>query len=261
MSLFFEDDEKRFTGVRQIGFARYRELLGKNWKGFFAVGFVTLLFFIPFAAGLVYAILSKSTLLALVFSLLGGAMAGPGLACLYDHILRRMRNDQSEWSVAWKRAFKQNWKIAIPTGMVQCGFVGMAVFVGALMIWGATPPSLGTIALVLFGSLLLSALLTVWWPQAVLFTQTPLIRLKNCILFTLYHPGRVLGAAALQVVWWLLMLLLLPWTAFVVPILGVWYITFLSLHIIYRLLNKDFDVEDQIRASFPDNLPEEEYIP
>ena len=118
MSLFFEDDEKRFTGVRQIGFARYRELLGKNWKGFFAVGFVTLLFFIPFAAGLVYAILSKSTLLALVFSLLGGAMAGPGLACLYDHILRRMRNDQSEWSVAWKRAFKQNWKIAIPTGMV-----------------------------------------------------------------------------------------------------------------------------------------------
>lgn len=261
MSLFFQDDEKRFTGVRQIGFARYRELLSKNWKSFLAVGFVTLLFFIPFTAGLVYAILSKSTLLALVFSLIGGMIAGPGLACLYDHVLRRMRNDQSEWWVAWKRAFRQNLKIAILTGVVQCGFVGMAVFVGALMIWGATPPSLGSIALVLLGSLFLSALLTIWWPLAVLFSQKPLIQLKNCILFILYHPGRMLGAAALQVAWWLLMLLLLPWTAFVVPVLGIWYITFLSMHIIYRSLNKEFKVEEQIRAAFPDNLPEEEYIP
>lgn len=261
MSLFFEDDEKQFAGVRRIGFARYRELLAKNWKGFFAVGFITLLFYIPFAAGLVYAILSKSTLLALVFSVIGGAVAGPGIACLYDHILRRMRNDQSDWWTAWKKAFRQNWKVAIPTGIVQCGFAGMAVFTFALMIWGATPPSIGTIALVLAGALLLWMLLTVWWPQAVLFTQTPLIRLKNCVLFLLYHPGRVAGAAALQVAWRLLLLLFLPWTAFIVPVLGIWYITFLAMHIIYRPLNRDFKVEEQIRASFPDNLPEEEYIP
>ena len=191
----------------------------------------------------------------------GGAIAGPGMACLYDNILRRMRNDQSEWWVAWKRAFRQNLGIAIPTGIVQCVFVGVAVFVGALMLWGATAPSLGTAAIVLVASLLMTMLLTVWWPQAVLFTQTPVLRFKNCLLFMLYHPGRVIGAAALQVAWWLIMLLLLPWTAFVVPILGIWYITFLSMHIIYRPFNVDFNVEDQIRAKFPDNLPEEEYIP
>ncbi len=261
MALFDQEDDKMIAGVRRIGFARYRELLAGNWKGFFAVGFITLLFFAPFAAGLVYAILSKSTLMAVAAGVVGGAIAGPGMACLYDNILRRMRNDRSEWWVAWKRAFRQNLRIAIPTGIVQCVFVGVAVFVGALMLWGATAPSLGTAAIVLVASLLAAMLLTVWWPQAVLFTQTPVLRFKNCLLFLLYHPGRVIGAAALQVAWWLVMLLLLPWTAFVVPILGVWYITFLSMHIIYRPFNVDFKVVEQIRATFPDNLPEEEYIP
>lgn len=261
MALFFGDDEKRFTGVRQVGFARYKEVLEENWKSLFAVGFVTLLFFIPFTAGVLYAILSKSALIAIAAGIVGGAIAGPGLACLYDNILRRLRSDKSDWWTCWKRAFKQNLTIAIPTGIVQCVFMGLAVFSGALMVWGATVPSIGTAVLILVGSLLLTALLSLWWPQAVLFTQKPLIRLKNCLLFVMRHPGRVFGAAALQVVWWLLMLLLLPWTAFVVPILGVWYILFLSLMILYRPLNEEFRIEEQIRATFPDNLPEEEYIP
>ncbi len=261
MSLFFRDDEKRFTGVRSVGFARYREVLEGNWKSLFAVGFVTLLFFIPFAAGMVYAILSKSTLIALLSGIVGGAVAGPGLACLYDNILRRLRNDQSDWWVCWKRAFRQNLRPAVLTGIVQCVLVGMIVLSAALMLWGATPPSIGTIVILLVGSLLLAVVLTVWWPQVVLFTQRPWIRLKNGVLFTLYHPGRVFGAAALQVAWWLIMLLLLPWTAFVVPILGVWYIVFLSLMIIYRPFNKEFKVEEQIREAFPGTLPDEEVIP
>ena len=38
-------------------------------------------------------------------------------------------------------------------------------------------------------------------------------------------------------------------------------IIFLAVFFIYRPLNKDFKVEEQIREAFPDNLPEEEYIP
>ena len=138
---------------------------------------------------------------------------------------------------------------------------GRPVFSGALMLWGATPPSLGTIAILIVGSIVLAAILTVWWPQAVLFTQKLGIRLKNTLFFILFHPGRVLGGAVLQVVYWLILFLFLPWTAFVVPILGDWYIIFLAVFFIYRPMNKDFKIEEQIREAFPDNLPEEEYIP
>ena len=238
MGLFFRDDEKRFTGVRSLGFARYREVIEAGWKGFFAVGFISLLLFIPFAGGMVYAVLSKSLLIALLAGAVGGAIAGPGLGCLYDVILRRLRNDMSDWWTCWRRAFRQNLLISVLTGIVQCVFMGLVVFSAALMLWGVTKPSLGTIAILTLG-----------------------IRLKNTLFFILFHPGRVLGAAALQVLYWLILFLFLPWTAFVVPVLGDWYILFLAVFIIYRPFNKDFKVEEQIRAAFPENLPEEEYIP
>lgn len=171
MGLFFSQDEKRFTGVRSLGFARYREVLEGSWKALFAAGFLSLLLFIPFAGGMVYAVLSKSALIAILAGVAGGAIAGPGLGCLYDLILRRLRNDSSDWWTSWKKAFRQNLVISILTGIVQCVFMGLVVFSGALMLWGATPPSLGTIAILLVGSIVLAAVLTVWWPQAVLFSQ------------------------------------------------------------------------------------------
>lgn len=261
MGLFFPQDEKRFTGVRSLGFARYREVLEGSWKAFFMVGFLSLILFVPFAGGMVYAVLSKSALIAILAGAAGGAIAGPGLGGLYDLILRRLRNDNSDWWTCWKKAFRQNLVISILTGAVQCLLMGLIVFSGALMLWGATAPSLGTIAILLVGSVFLAAILTVWWPQAVLFRQKFGIRLKNTLFFILFHPGRVFGGAVLQVVYWLILFLFLPWTAFVVPILGDWYIVFLAVFFIYRPLNRDFRIEEQIREAFPENLPEEEYIP
>ena len=255
------DEEVIYTSVRSVGFARYRELLEDNWKAFFATGFINLLFYIPFAAGMVYAVLSKSSLIALIFGIIGGAISGPGTACMYDLILRRMRNDLSDWSVCWKKSFRQNSRASVLPGTLQCTFTGLAVYSGALMLWGAAKPSPGSAALILFGSLVMTMILTVWWAQLVLFSQKTLIMIKNSLFFSLFHFGRMLGAAALQVGWWIIMFLFLPWTAFVIPILGVWYIDFLALHIIYRPLNQDFKIEEQIRAAFPGTLPEGEYIP
>ena len=258
--MFFPDDERAIPGVRKGGFARYREVLEASWKGFFMVGFLTLLFLIPFAGGMVYAVLSKSALIALLAGIVGGIFAGPGLACMYDNILRRLRNDKSDWWTCWKRALGQNLRASILPGVVQCVFLGMVIFSGALMLWGAAPPSLGTIGLLLVGSLILTMLLTVWWPQVVLFTQKPGIQLKNSLFFVLFHLGRVFLAALLRVLWWLILFFFLPWTAFVVPILGVWYILFLSVFLVYRDLDTDFKIEEQIREAFPGTLPEEDEV-
>lgn len=257
MALFFPDDEKRFTGVRQVGFARYREVLEASWKGFFMVGFLTLICFIPFAGGMAFAILSKSALAALLSGIVGGLFAGPGLAGMYDNILRRLRNDKSDWWFSWKKSLRQNLKASILPGIIQCVFLGMIIFSGALMFWGAARPTVGTLALLLFASLVMTMLMTAWWPQVVLFSQKPLIQLKNSFFFVVLHLGRMLGAALIRVVWWLLLFLLLPWTAFVVPILGIWYILFLSVFMIYRQLDSDYRIEEQIREAFPGTLPEE----
>lgn len=253
MGLFFPQSEIR-SDERYTGFARYRQIMERDWKDFILVGFLTLLYHIPLGLGLGYALLSKSLLIALASSLAGGFIAGPGLACMYDLILRRLRDDRSDWWICYKKSMRQNLRASFLPGIVQCLFVGCVVFGGGLLWWAAESISWGTVALIIFSSLFMEMILTVWWPQLVLFDQRPLIQIKNCILFILTHFKTILSAAAIQVIWWIIMFIFLPWTAFIVPILGIWYILFLAMFIIYRSLNEAFRVEEQIEEHFPGQM-------
>lgn len=256
MALFFINDEERFTGAAKTGFPLYKSVLESSWKEFLAEGFLTLLFYVPFAGGMVYAVLSKSLLAALLAGVVGGAVSGPAHACLYDLILRRLRGDRADWWTAWKRAFRLNLRAAILPGVIQCSFLGQLIFGGALVSWGAAPLSWGTVFLVLSGAVLLTMILTVWWAQIVLFEQTMVLRLKNSLFFCIFHFWRMLGCALLQIAWLLILALFMPWTAFLIPFLGIWYCLFLALFMIYPRLNEDFRIEEQIEEKFPGSMDE-----
>lgn len=252
MSMFFpEPEEDDRNPNRAVGFLRYREVLEGNFKVFFLVSFLALVSLLPFGVGMFYAVGSRSALVMLLAGLAGGAVSGPFLACMYDIILRRLRDDLDDWWLCWKKAIRQNWRASLLPGAVQGLFLGALIFVGAMvLLWAQTSVSLGTLAMLLAAALLGTMILTVWWPQVVLFDQKPLLQLRNCLLFLLMHFGRCLGAAAVQVAFWLVMFLLLPWSAFVLPFLGVWYILFLALFILYRPFEKDFNVEAKIEALY-----------
>lgn len=254
MGLFFPDDEKRFTGVRATGFPRYKELLERNFKVFFLVGFITLVFLVPFGLGMVWAIVSQSSLVMLAAGVIGGAIAGPCIACMYDILLRRLRDNKDDWWTCYKRSMKQNWKAAIVPGIVQGVFLGFLIFSCALLFWAQVPISLGTVLLLLFSTILFMAVMSVWWPQVVLFDQKVGIQLKNAVVFILFHLGRSLGVAVLQVAWWMIAFLFLPWSAFLVPFLNVWYILFLAMFFLYPSMDADFHIEEQINAHFPGQI-------
>ena len=56
----------------------------------------------------------------------------------------------------------------------------------------------------------------------------------------------------LQVVYWGIMALFLPWTLLLVPLIGFWFILFLSNFLIYDTMNDVFEIEDKIAQAFPD---------
>ena len=94
---------------------------------------------------------------------------------------------------------------------------------------------------------------SIWWPLVVLFDQRHGIRIKNCILFCLQNFWRTVGTAALQLLWWTAAVLLLPWSAFLVPLLGVWL--YVSCLLLYEQLNSAFEIEQQIGEAFPEQSP------
>ena len=244
MGLFFPEDPHFNETKRQTGFYRYRQLLSARFSRWWKTNLLTLAGFAPLAAGVFYAVASTSVLVLLPASLLGGMIAGPFLAGMYDAILRGLRDDPLPWWEGYKRAWKQNWKSSLVSGALLGLVLGVYTFMTMLFWWVERAPSPGTLALYLFALLVVAIVNTLYWPQLVLFQQKTSIRLQNCLLFCIKYFWRVLGVGLLQLGYWTLFVLFAPWTLLLLPVLGVWYILFLSQFLIYTQMNEAFSIEE-----------------
>lgn len=229
---------------RQTGFYRYRQLLSVRFGGWWWINLLTLVGFMPLAAGISFAVMVSSILVLLPCSFLGGMISGPFLAGLYDGILLGLRDDPLPWRERYARSWRQNWKGSLLPGGVLGLLLGLYAFMAMLFWWAEVPPTWGTIALYLFSLLIVLTANTLYWVQLVLFKQKVSIRLRNCLLFTIKYFWRTLGAGLLQLAYLALLVLFAPWTLFLLVVTGVWYILFLSLLLLYDQLDEAFQIEE-----------------
>lgn len=143
MGLFFPEDPHFDETRRQTGFYRYRQLLSVRFGRWWKTNLLTLAGFVPLGAGIFYAIASSSLLVLLPCSILGGMIAGPFLAGMYDAILRGLRDDPLPWWESCKRAWKQNWKSSLVPGALLGLVLGVYTFMAMLFWWRNVPPPLG----------------------------------------------------------------------------------------------------------------------
>ena len=113
-----------------------------------------------------------------------------------------------------------------------------------LFWWAERAPSLEAVALYLLALLVVLIINTLYWPQLVLFQQKSSVRLRNCLLFCVKYFWCVLGVGLLQLGYWTVFVLFAPWTLLLLPVLGIWYILFLSQFLIYTQMNETFSIEE-----------------
>ena len=243
MGMFWRDDPHIRDDERQTGFYRYRQLLDRRFGQWWKINLLTLVGFAPLAAGIVWAVGTGSVLVLLPCSLLGGMVAGPFLAGLYDALLRGMRDDPTPWKDAYARSWRQNGKGSLLPGALLGLMLGAYAFMGMLFWWA--PPSLGTVLLYLLSLLLVLAVSSLYWPQLVLFHQRAGVRLRNCLLFAVRYFWRVLGVGVLQLACWAFYVLFAPWTLLLLPVTGIWYVLFLSQFLLYDALDEAFRIEER----------------
>lgn len=240
------------TGRRLTGTARFSELLGRDFKRFFTVNLLTLLGFFPFALGVLVSILSSSLLLLLPACILGGALAGPSLACMYDVIFRSLRDAPGKCMENYRKAWKQNWRQAVIPGIIFCLFLGCYAFMLMLFWWAKTSPGFGTIALFCVSLTLFTMFFSLYWPQLVLFEAPGMQRFKNSLLFMIRFFWKALACALLQIAYWAVIFLFLPWSVVLLPLTGFWFILFTENFLLYNTLNEIFRIEEQIAQDFPE---------
>ncbi len=255
MSFFRPNYYRPATGNRLTGFPRYLEILELNIKHFLLVNLLTLIGFLPFIAGVALSILSSSVLLLIPSCLIGGIFAGPALSGMYDLIMRSLRDASKDWWNNYKLAWKQNWRSSLLPGIIFCLMLGFYIFMSMLFWWSVRFPGWGSLAIFFCSLFVFTMFFSICWPQIVLFNQPFRQNLKNCLLFMLRFLPKTAGIALLQIVFWALMVLFLPWSIFLIPLLGIWFILFTANFLIYDTFNKAFEVEKKIAEAFPEQVP------
>ena len=243
------------SGKRLTGHARFVELLGRDTIRFLKINFLTLLGFAPFGIGLSVSILSSSILVLLPSCIIGGILAGPSLCGMYDCIFRSLRDAPGTPFENYKKSWKQNFKSAVLPGMIFCLIIGFYCFVLAMFSWSTVRQTAGTYVAYLVGLVVFSVIFTVFWPLLTLFEQSASDRIRNIILFTARYLWRVLLCTVLNLLYWMILVLFLPWSVFLLPVTGFWFILFWTSFLLYDPLNEAFGLEEAISESFPEQVP------
>ena len=244
---------------RKTGILRFFEVVGRDLTGMFLANFLACLGFVPGICIVLFGFASGSLVVMAAGAVIGGAIAGPCLAGVYDTVLRALRDEPGYWWTTYRRAFRQNWKNSILPGIfygliitLQVSLVYFCVTMPARGVQVGTGIWVGAI----LNLIVFHMLFTYMWPQVVLLNQPFHQTLVNSLLCMLGFLPHALAASLLQIVFWGIVILTMPLGVVLMVLLGFWFTTEICCQMITGDLERVFHVEAQIRAKKDAELAE-----
>ena len=188
MSLFpSANDFKSGPGVekdapRKTGVGRFFELVGRDMSGMFLANLLTCLGFLPVICLVYIGFLMNSLPVMVLSAAVGGILAGPVLAGMYDTVLRALRDEAGYWWTTYRKAFKQNFKASILPGVLYCVVVTVQIFLVYFcfnLLYHGTNVGVGMWVATVLNLVIFHMLFSYMWPQVVLLDQPFGQTLKN----------------------------------------------------------------------------------
>ena len=129
---------------RKTGIGRFFELVGRDMNSMFLANLLTCLGFVPVISLVYIGFLMNNLPVMLISAAVGGILAGPVLAGMYDTVLRALRDEAGYWWVTYRKAFKRNFKASIlPGGRYARQDAGLEIALECLAV--GRPPVTGLI--------------------------------------------------------------------------------------------------------------------
>ena len=250
MAFFHQNFDRPGPGVspnapRKKGFARFWEVLTRDFGNIWMAGMLALISSLPFALGLWFAIATHAIVPMVLAGVLGGMIAAPQIVGLNDTILRTLRDEPGYWWETYRRTWKRNLKQSLLPGAV-CGLL-LAMELFTLCHIDIAGGRVAVIA-VLVALILLAGIAQYLYVQVALLDLSFAGLLKNSLmLFLGYLPRSGLGLLW-QLLYWGAVALFWPISGFVLLFTSLWLPCLLSLMAIYPALEKSFDIEKNIKA-------------
>lgn len=257
MSLFpSANDFKAGHGVekdapRKTGIGRFFELVGRDMSGMFLANLLACLGFAPVISLVYIGFLMGSLPVMLISAAVGGILAGPVLAGMYDTVLRALRDEAGYWWTTYRKAFRRNFKASVLPGILYCVVVTGQVFLVYFcfnMLYQGTNVGIALWVATVLNLVIFHMLFSYMWPQIVLLDQPLLQTLKNSVNCMIAFLPHALAASVVQVVFWGIVILCMPLGLLLMLIFGFWFSCEVSCQIVYGDLDRVFHIEDRIKA-------------
>ncbi|MCD7929130.1 MAG: hypothetical protein LUF86_03110 [Clostridiales bacterium] len=239
------------TGVRL-----FWEILFDNMGRFFATSALSTIALLPAVVGIVYALSQNGALLLLLAGVLGGMIAGAAYGAMMDGVMRAIRGEMGRWWDHYREAWKRDWKAnLLPGGVLGC-LVAMVVDVLVVLQYGEDGVPTSILVCTIISVVLTLAVFTYLWPQRVLLDLPLRYIFRNSLLMILAHPLVTLLSVVVQLCYWVLLALLIPYSLIVYVLLGLWFPAVVGTMIVYKKLDADFKIEERLNAAL--RTPREE---
>ncbi len=250
------DDFKAGRGVdkdtpRKTGVGRFFELVSRDMNGMFLANLIACLGFAPVICLVYIGFLMNNLPVMLVSAAVGGVLAGPVLAGMYDTVLRALRDEAGYWWTTYRRAFRQNFKASILPGILYCLVVTLQVFMVyfcfSMLAEGVNVGTPVWVALVL-NLVIFHMFFAYMWPQVVLLDQPFRQTVTNSVRCMLAFLPHALAASIVQIVFWGVVILCMPLGLLLMLVFGFWFSCEVSCQIVSGDLERVFHIEEKIRA-------------
>lgn len=256
MSLFpSANDFKSGPGVekdapRKTGVGRFFELVGRDMSGMFLANLLTCLGFLPVICLVYIGFLMNSLPVMVLSAAVGGILAGPVLAGMYDTVLRALRDEAGYWWTTYRKAFRQNFKASILPGVLYCVVVTVQVFLVYFcfnLLYHGTNVGVGMWVATVLNLVIFHMLFSYMWPQVVLLDQPFGQTLKNSVNCMIAFLPHALAASLVTVLFWGLVILCMPLGLLLMLVFGFWFQVEITSQIVYGDLDRVFRIEENIR--------------
>ena len=258
MGIFNRNFDRPGPGVkkdepRKKGFARFFELLTRDFGDLVKLNILFCLTILPTAAVFVFGMFGFYTLIFLMLSLLLAFPVGGVLVSYVYYITKMMRDDPSYVWYEFKRKFIENFRQAAPIGMLCVAFVYAQVWIwtllyGALIAGEMTGGLFWYLAMLLAGLIFLMVMPYVFLHLAYIELKTFYI-FKNSILMSFAYFPRSLMGAIMGSLLWLAFILYMPHSMVVFPLvvlIAVSLSMMLGLMWVWPPFNKHFNIEETL---------------
>lgn len=237
----FEEGESQM-GYPKKGIARLWELIIRDFWNFFRANLILLISACPGMVLIMWGTWGHSLTVALIGGIVLGLLGTPFICCLFDTLLRSLRDEAGFWSLQYKRALKQNWKDALLPGIIFGVLLAVWIFEMNVLIEQENISGLTLIVMLEFIFFLMGIFNYVFSQITLVSVSASKLYANSVRLFIGAFPNSV-AAAIVQLVYWGCFWMFLPKSVPFLMISGFWLPNLFVLMILVKPLRKYLHLE------------------